>query len=96
MPKSRKKYSAAFKLKVVLATYGQDRTIAQISSEYGLHAAQINQWRQKFKQNGAEVFQTKTDREKQELKVLVDELYRQVGQLKVERDWLKKKSELLN
>ena len=96
MSQSRKKYTAAFKLKVVMETYRQERTIAQISSEYGVHSTQIHKWKQKFKRDGPSVFQTGNDSEKENLKELVDELYKQIGQLKVERDWLKKKSELFN
>jgi len=96
MPKSRKQHSAAFKLKVVLETYREEKTISQISSEYQIHATQIHKWKKQFKEFGPKIFQTKTDNEKKELENLVDELYKQIGQLKMERDWLKKKSELLN
>jgi transposase len=89
----RKQYDAAFKLKVVLETYKNEKTLAQIASEYQVHTTQINIWKNQFKAEGSTIFQKSKDQEKIELKALVDELYKQIGQLKVERDWLKKKSE---
>lgn len=91
--KIRKQYDSAFKLKVVLETYKNEKTLAQIASEYQVHATQINMWKNQFKAEGPSIFQKSKDQEKIELKELVDELYKQIGQLKVERDWLKKKSE---
>lgn len=96
MPKSQKKHNPSFKLKVVMETLKEEKTIAQISSEYGVHAVQISRWRKKFKESGPSIFSQGKDSEKENLKELVDELYRQIGQLKVERDWLKKKSEIIN
>lgn len=92
----RKQYDSAFKLKVVLETYKNEKTLAQISSEYQVHATQIHIWKNQFKAEGSSIFQKVKDQEKVELKGLVDELYRQIGQLKVERDWLKKKSEIFS
>lgn len=95
MPKGiRKQYDGAFKLKVVLETYKNEKTLAQIASEHQVHATQIHIWKSQFKEQGPAIFQKAKDQEKVELKGLVDELYRQIGQLKVERDWLKKKSEM--
>ncbi len=97
MPKNiRKQYDCAFKLKVVLETYKNEKTLAQIASEYQVHATQIHIWKNQFKMEGPSIFQKAKDREKTELKDLIDELYRQIGQLKVERDWLKKKSEIFS
>lgn len=91
----RKKYDGAFKLKIVLETYREQKTIAQIASEYKVHPTQICKWKAKFKQDGSSIFSEKSDREKAEYKELIENLYKQVGQLKVENDWLKKKAELI-
>lgn len=91
----RKNHSAAFKLKVVLETYRENKTIAQIASEYKVHPTQIHKWKKKFKEEGPTLFSGKKDPKINELRDEIDELYRQIGQLKVENDWLKKKSELL-
>jgi len=92
----RKQYDGAFKLKVILETYKNEKTLAQIASEYQVHATQIHIWKNQFKEQGPGIFQKAKDHEKSELKELVDELYKQIGQLKVERDWLKKKSEIFS
>lgn len=92
----KKTFEPAYKLKVVLETYKGNKTLAQISSEYGVHITQINKWRAQFKEHGASIFSHKKDQEKQEREKLIEELYKQIGQLKVELDWLKKKSESLN
>ncbi len=97
MPESiRKKYDGAFKLKVVLETYTNRKTIAQIASEYKVHSTQIHLWRNQFKAEGPTIFQKVADREKVELRELTEELYKKIGRLTVERDWLKKKSEMFD
>lgn len=91
----RKTHSGAFKLKVVLGTYMGQKTISQICSEYKVHATQIHKWKNQFKEAGPEIFSRKTDPEKMELKDHIQELYKQIDQLTVEKDWLKKKSEFV-
>lgn len=92
----RKQYDGTFKLKVVLETYKNEKTLAQIASEFKVHVVQIHQWRKHLQNEGASIFQKTKDPEKTEMKELVDELYKQIGQLKVEKDWLKKKSEMFS
>ena len=74
----------------------KEKTIAQLSSEYGVHPNLINQWKRRVMQELPEIFSKKRSKQKQDTEELVSELYRQIGQLKVEVDWLKKKSEQLN
>jgi len=91
----RMKHEAAFKAKVALEAVKGEKTIAQISSEFGIHPNQIRQWRRHLLDVLPDVFsdrRKKADRERNELE---DELYRQIGQLKVELEWLKKKSQQL-
>jgi len=91
----RMKHEAAFKAKVALEAVKGEKTIAQISSEFGIHPNQIRQWRRHLLEVLPDVFsdrRKKADRERNELE---DELYRQIGQLKVELEWLKKKSQQL-
>ena len=97
MPKGTpKKYDGAFKLKVVIETYTGAKTLAQIASEYGVHPTQIHKWKTIFKTEGPSIFQKEIDHDKIKLETLNDELYKQIGQLTVERDWLKKKSATFN
>jgi|APSaa5957512622_1039677.scaffolds.fasta_scaffold60329_3 transposase-like protein len=96
MGKIRKSHSSAFKAKVAFEAMKKEKTLAQLSNEYGVHPNMINQWKRHMKQELPEIFSRKKDKQKQDTEELVSELYRQIGQLKVELDWVKKKSEQLN
>ena len=95
MGKIRKSYSSAFKAKVALESIKKEKTISQLSSEYGVHANQINQWMKRLLEELPEIFSKKRQKQEKDTEDLQDELYRQIGQLKVELDWLKKKSKQL-
>jgi len=95
MGKIRKSYSSALKAKVALEAIKKEKTISQLSSEYGVHANQINQWRKRLLEELPEIFSKKRQKQEKDSEDLHDELYRQIGQLKVELDWLKKKSKQL-
>lgn len=91
----RKNHNGAFKAKVALEAVKGEKTLAQLSSEFGVHANQIGQWRKQLLNELPRLFahrRTKHDKEQEDL---VSELYRQIGQLKVELDWLKKKFHML-
>ena len=88
----RKNHDSAFKAKVALEAIKGERTMAQISSEYGVHVNQIRQWRQKLLEEMPGVFSDRRQKKDKEAEEMTSELYRQIGQLKVELDWLKKKS----
>ena len=90
----RKNHDSAFKAKVALEATKGERTMAQISSEYGVHVNQIRQWRQKLLEELPGVFSDRRQKKDKETEEMTSELYRQIGQLKVELDWLKKKSGL--
>jgi len=90
----RKNYSASFKAKVALEAVKQEKTISQLSSEYGVHANQINQWRKRVLEELPDIFSQKRKKKEKDTEELQSELYQQIGQLKVELDWLKKKSKL--
>lgn len=92
MSKKAKQYTAQEKTRVVMEAIKGDLTMAQISSQYGIHASQINRWKKEAIEAIVAGFNTKpraTDTSQTEL---VGQLYQQIGQLTVERDWLKKKS----
>ena len=91
MGKIRKSHSSAFKAKVAFEAMKKEKTLAQLSNEYGVHPNMINQWKRHMKQELPEIFSRKKDKQKQDTEELVSELYRQIGQLKVELDWVKKK-----
>ena len=85
-----KSHDAAFKAKVALEALKGDRTMAELSSEYGVHPNQIRQWRQKLVDELPGVFSDRRQKKAKEGEEVTAELYRQIGQLKVEMDWLKK------
>jgi transposase-like protein len=94
MSSIRKNYSASFKAKVALEAVKKEKTISQLSSEYGVHSNQINQWRKRLIDEIPDIFSQKRKKKEKDTEELQAELYQQIGQLKVELDWLKKKSKL--
>jgi putative transposase len=87
---TRKRHDAAFRAKVALEAGRGEKTIAQLSSEYGVHSNQIRQWRKRLLEELPSIFSDRRKRTEKEAEELTAELYRQIDQLKVELDWLKK------
>lgn len=77
--------------KVALEAVRGEKTIAQLSSEYGVHPNQIGQWRKRLLKELPDIFSGRRKKAGQDREALEAELYQQIGQLKVELDWLKKK-----
>jgi transposase-like protein len=90
MPKG-KRHSAEFKFKVALEAAKGTRTLSELASEYGLHPSQISEWKSQLVEEGASIFTTTTARQQKEQEALHAELYEQIGRLKMEMEWLKKK-----
>jgi len=88
----RKRYSAKFKAQVALSAIREEKTLSELSSEFGIHANQIVRWKKEFLSRAEEIFSREADKRNQDAEAREAELYRQIGQLKVELDWLKKKS----
>jgi transposase-like protein len=95
MSEIKKSHPAGFKIKVALEALKGAMTIAQISAHYSIHSTQINRWKKVAVELLEQGFSEKKARNDKEHENLVEELYKQIGQLKVELEWLKKKSELL-
>jgi len=87
----RKNHDGSFKAKVALEALKGEKTMAQLSSEFGVHVNQIRQWRQKLLEELPGLFSDRRQKKEKESEEVTSELYRQIGQLKVELDWLKKK-----
>lgn len=96
MSNKAKKYSASDKAKIALAALKGNLTYAEISSKYKVHSSQIQKWKNLLKEGMASIFNEKPLKSDNEKNELIDELYKQIGQLTVERDWLKKKAELFS
>jgi transposase-like protein len=91
----RKLHDSAFKARVALEAIKGEKTLAQLSSEFGVHANQIGQWRKQVLKDLPSLFSDRPRKQDRDQEELVSELFRQIGQLKVELDWLKKKSQML-
>lgn len=89
---SRRKFSSEFKAKVALEALRERESISALSKKYDLHPNQISQWKREFLEGGHKVFdQGSRSNELEQKELLISELYRQIGELKVDCDWLKKK-----
>ncbi len=96
MSKQRKSYSAELKAKVALEAIKCQRTVNEIALHYGVHPNQVAQWKKQVIEGASEIFadhHSRTPRDEESLKA---QLYQQIGQLKVELDWLKKKAGVLS
>lgn len=89
---ARKRHTAEFKAKVALEAAKEIKTLNELSSQYEVHAGQISQWKKHLLESVAGVFSTQKKSIDHTKKF--DELYRQIGEVTVERDWLKKKLKL--
>jgi transposase-like protein len=92
MAKSRKRYSAEIKAKVALEAIRGQKTANEIASDYGVHPSQIAQWKKQALEELPEVFSSQRGEQKKSEDTLIATLYQEIGQLKVQLDWLKKKS----
>jgi transposase len=91
MTGKRRVFGAAFKAKVALAAARGDRTTAELASKFGVHASQVTAWKKQLLDGAAEMF-ADGRRRKEEASPGEEELYEQIGRLKMEVEWLKKKA----
>ncbi len=90
----KKKHSPEFKIKVTLDAIKEEKTLAELSSQYGIHGTQISRWKADGLQGIKDIFTDKRQKHDKSKDELIDELYKQNGQLNLELTWLKKKSGL--
>ena len=96
MTKQRKTYSAKLKARIALEAVKGQMTINQIATHYGVHPNQVTTWKQQLVAEAPQFFARNHVRAAADDEQLKAQLYQQIGQLKVELDWLKKKAGLLN
>ncbi len=92
----RRVHPPAFKAKVAVEALKEQKTIAQLSSFFGVHETQITKWKKQALEILAQGFSGKREQKTKDNRELIQELYRQIGRLKVEVDFLKKKMGIFN
>ncbi len=90
--KHRKNYQSDFKAKVALEAVKGRLTINEISKQFSVHPNQISKWKRQFLESLPQIFENSKSAKTETDDELVNQLYQQIGKLKVELDWLKKKS----
>jgi len=94
MPRKRRRFTAEFKAKVAIEAIKGHKTAAELAGRYEVHPNQISQWKRQLIESLPEVFGRRRERDAARQAEHEAMLYQQIGQLKVELDWLKKKSGL--
>lgn len=92
MAKKRQQYRNDFKFKIALEAVKGVKTVSQIAAEHNLHPTQISTWKKQLLQQGSSLFTRANDRQQREQQDREAELYEQIGRLKMELEWLKKKA----
>jgi len=88
----RKTYTSKFKAKVAIEALKGHRTLNQIASEHGVQPGQINTWKKQLLEGSIDIFSKGRKQQAENAEEEKDKLYSQIGRLKVEVDWLKKKT----
>ena len=92
---SRRKFSAEFKAKVALEAIKNEKTLAELGHQFEINPVTISKWKNEFLEKMAIIFESGTSKKSQEGSPDLDQLYGQIGQLKVENDFLKKSARRL-
>ncbi len=91
MGKVRKRFSKEFKATVGFAALKGDKTMAELSNEFGVHVSQIAKWKKELADGIPGIFTSKGDPEEKSKDKLIEDLYKRIGQIEMENNWLKKK-----
>ena len=88
---NRKIYDKNFKAKVALEAIREEKTLSELSEQYGVNPNVISRWKKEVLEQLPEIFSRKREKDQKELKQREEELYKEIGKLKVENEFLKKK-----
>lgn len=91
MARMRKQHSPEFKLKAVIEVLKGEKTANQIASELGVHPVALSDWKRQFVEMGSEIFARGKKSKGPSMDKVQSELFEQIGRLKMENEWLKKK-----
>ena len=91
MAKQRKKHTAAFKAQVALAALKGDRTVNELAGHYGVHPTLIHAWKKQLVTGAVTIFESPVKAASADAEARQAELFEQIGRLKMELEWLKKK-----
>ena len=91
MSNIRKKHEPTFKAKVAIEAAKETKTIPEIASEYSIHPTQVKNWKDTLEQSAKELFTHKRKKDEVEKDEKIQELYRQLGKVTLQNEWLKKK-----
>lgn len=92
MTKQRRRFSAEFKFRVALEAAKGQQTLSELAGKHSLHPNQISQWKRQLLAGGVAVFAGQGKEGQQEQEAMQSELYEQIGRLKMELEWVKKKA----
>jgi transposase-like protein len=92
MAKKRKSHTAALKAQVALAAVKGDKTVSELTGLFGVHPTLIHAWKKQLVSNAEELFHQGGKASGEDQEALQAQLYEQIGRLKTELDWLKKKA----
>ena len=87
----KKSYDKKFKAKVAIEAIREDKTIQNLAQKHDVHPNQIGQWKKRLLAGAADIFERTKNHKEENIEVVQNELYQNIGQLKVENDFLKKK-----
>ena len=87
----RKRYSSEFKAKVAVDALKEQKTLSELANQYQIHSVQISTWKKQLLDGSALIFKNSTNNNQKKQQNLEAHLYQEIGRLKIELDWLKKK-----
>jgi putative transposase len=91
MARQRRKFSSALKARVAIEAVKAQRSVSELAGEHQVHPSQITQWKKQLLDSAEALFSDKRVAQQKDQEELLAKLYQQIGQMKVELDWLQKK-----